>query len=66
MDALKNPKLIVTILWQNAHSANSAYASVASLDFWVFRSNLMKQEGIIPANRNKYVEIQKRSSTYLP
>jgi hypothetical protein len=43
MGTSKNPKLCVTLLRQNAHLpyVNSAFASVASLDFGVFRGALM-------------------------
>jgi D-alanyl-D-alanine endopeptidase (penicillin-binding protein 7) len=43
-EASKNPKLCVTLLRQNAHLpslVNSAFASVASLDFGVFRGFLI-------------------------
>jgi len=42
MGTYKNPKLCVTLHRQNTHllQVNSAFASVASLDFGVFRSPL--------------------------
>ena len=41
-DTSKNPKLCVTLPQQNAHllHVNCAFASVASLDFWIIRSPL--------------------------
>jgi len=45
----KNPKLCVTFPRQNAHllQVNSAFASVTSLDFGVFRSSLVDKQNYI-------------------
>jgi hypothetical protein len=50
MGTSKNPKLCVTLHRQNAHLpfVNSAFASVASLDFGVFRGALIFEQFLTP------------------